>query len=180
MKCLLIGLGNPGSNYTNTRHNVGFSCIDNIAKMYNFPEFRISSRLEASSGNILNFNITLIKPNTYMNNSGEPLPPIIKKLAPNRVIVIHDDIDLKFGDIRFKFAGGNAGHNGLKSLDAHIGKNYWRIRIGVGRPENPNISIADFVLGRFSREEQVIISKIIYDTSNNIMEYITRPDIDVG
>lgn len=64
MKCLLIGLGNPGSNYTNTRHNVGFSCIDNIAKMYNFPEFRISSRLEASSGNILNFNITLIKPNT--------------------------------------------------------------------------------------------------------------------
>lgn len=172
MKSMLVGLGNPGNQYAKTRHNVGFECINTISQIHNFPDFRESKEALISVGNVSDFDIALVKPYTYMNNSGRPLPAIIKKFNPSRIIVIHDDIDLELGRVKFKFAGGNAGHNGLKSIDSFIGKNYWRIRVGIGRPENPNISVADFVLGRFNKEEQLIISKTIYEIANGITEYL--------
>lgn len=167
-----MGLGNPENQYAKTRHNVGFECINTISKIHNFPDFRENKEALISVGNVSDFDITLVKPYTYMNNSGRALPSIIKKFNPSRIIVIHDDIDLELGRVKFKFAGGNAGHNGLKSIDSFIGRNYWRIRVGIGRPNNPNISVADFVLGRFNKEEQLIISKTIYEIANGITEYL--------
>lgn len=174
MQILMVGLGNPGNTYNNTRHNAGFMCLDQIAQDHDFPAFVSRNSIMATQGKILDHNIVLVKPLVYMNNSGNILPDIIKKLHTDKIIVVHDDIYLKLGEIRIKFAGGNAGHNGLKSIDAHIGKNYWRIRIGIGRPENINISVSDFVLGKFSKEELVIINKKNVEISKNIIEYLDK------
>lgn len=172
MKYLIIGLGNPENKYKSTRHNIGFQVINDISKKYLFPNFREKNNYYISN-KVINYDeFFLLKPYSYMNNSGDVLPKIIKSLIPEEIVVIHDDIDLTIGDVRIKFAGGNAGHNGLKSIDAHIGKNYWRIRVGIGRPQNNNISIANFVLGEFSKEENEILYPIIDKIADNFFEIL--------
>ena len=156
---LISGLGNPGDKYALTRHNVGFLVIDEIAK--NIPNSNINNSnfkaivLKAS-------NKLLVKPQTFMNLSGESILPIADyyNIPNENIIVIHDDIDLNFGSIKFKIGGGHGGHNGLRSIDANIDKDYIRVRIGVGKPENKE-DVANYVLNNFNKEEINNLNDII-------------------
>jgi PTH1 family peptidyl-tRNA hydrolase len=148
---LVVGLGNIGSEYENTRHNVGFIAIDKILSKleYRFINKPIFNGNLFKSGDYL-----FLKPSTYMNLSGESVEAVknFYKIDNDNIIVVHDDLDLKLGALKFKKGGGNAGHNGLKSIDKHIGNDYHRIRIGIGRPKDKN-QVIDYVLGKFKEEE---------------------------
>lgn len=150
---LIVGLGNVGEKYALTRHNAGFLFVDILQRKYDFENYKLRFKGEFSKGEIQNQNLFLLKPHTYMNLSGEALLPAMQfyKIKPEEILVVHDDIDLKPNDVRIKQGGGDAGHNGLKDITRVIGKDYWRMRIGVGRPEHGDI--ADYVLGKFSEEE---------------------------
>ena len=163
---LIVGLGNIGEKYQLTRHNIGFMVIDEMTK-----------NLSTSNINNTNFNSTLqksgynlfSKPTTYMNNSGMAVQAIKEyyKLGIEEIIVIHDDIDLPFGTVKFKIGGGHGGHNGLRSIDAHIGKEYIRVRIGVGKPKDKS-DVANYVLDNFTKEELNRLPDIIVHTINAI------------
>jgi len=156
---LFVGLGNIGTQYEETRHNIGFKVIDVLAS--DFGARDISKN--AFHGQVLRSSSTLfLKPNTYMNLSGKSAQPVKQffKIELEDVIVIHDDIDLPFGALRFKRGGGHGGHNGLKSLDTMIGKDYLRVRIGVGKPEYKT-QVTDYVLGNFNEEEDKVLSLLI-------------------
>ena len=163
-KLLIAGLGNPGRTYEKTRHNAGRRAVDFLADTNAWKVEK--NYLVAKSDDAV-----FIKPETFMNLSGLAVVAAMAKykIPLENVIVIHDDIDLKLGDLRSKVGGGNAGHNGLKSIDGAIGRDYTRVRIGVGRPDNIDFEISDWVLARFSDEELKTISdlfpkirKIIY------------------
>jgi len=155
---LVIGLGNPGLEYENTRHNIGFTAVDSIAAKHSlaFAEKFNGLLCKMSFENDV---ILLFKPTTYMNLSGPPCAKVASyfKIPTQNIFVIYDDVDLKTGAIKIKTGGGSAGHNGIKSLDAHLGPGYNKVRIGVGRPENPHIPLADYVLGKFTPNEQEIL-----------------------
>lgn len=163
---LIAGLGNIGNEYEFTRHNIGFMVIDSMAR-----------KLTSSTINKSNFNADvlksgnnlLVKPKTYMNNSGQSVVAIkdYYKILNEEIIVIHDDLDLPFGTVKFKIGGSHGGHNGLKSLDAHIGKEYIRIRIGIGKPTDKN-NVVNHVLSNFSKEELNKLEDIIAHTLNAI------------
>ena len=163
---LIVGLGNIGEKYQLTRHNVGFMVIDEITK-----------NLTTSNINNSNFQSTLLKsgynlfskPTTFMNNSGLAVHAIKEyyKIDLENIIVIHDDLDLPFGSVKFKIGGGHGGHNGLRSIDAHIGKEYIRVRIGVGKPQD-KADVANYVLNNFSKEELNKLPDIISHTINAI------------
>ena len=163
---LIVGLGNIGEKYQLTRHNVGFMVIDEITKSLatsNIQKSNFHSTLEKSSYDLFS------KPTTYMNNSGMAVQAIKEyyKLEMEDIIVIHDDIDLPFGTVKFKIGGGHGGHNGLRSIDAHIGKEYTRVRIGVGKPQD-KADVANYVLNNFSKEELNKLPDIIAHTMNAI------------
>jgi PTH1 family peptidyl-tRNA hydrolase len=149
---LFVGLGNPGSQYEETRHNIGFKVIDILVNDF---EARDISKTSFQGKLYRKTNTLFLKPTTFMNLSGKSVQPVKNffKIELEDVIVIHDDIDLPFGAVRFKKGGGHGGHNGLKSLDKMIGKEYIRIRVGVGKPEHKS-QVADYVLHDFSTEEQ--------------------------
>ncbi|MHA1540757.1 MAG: aminoacyl-tRNA hydrolase [Alphaproteobacteria bacterium] len=155
---LIVGLGNVGAKYVLTRHNVGFLFIDALASVNNFGNFKAKFKGEFSKGTIDSQSTILLKPHTFMNLSGQSVLPAMQffKIKPEEILVIHDDIDLKFGEVKTKLGGGDAGHNGLKDITRAIGKNYNRMRIGIGRPEFGEVS--DFVLQKFSKTE---LDKII-------------------
>ncbi len=166
---LIVGLGNPGKEYTNTRHNIGFMVADNIASHYNFSKAKLKFRSEISEGHIDGHKILLIKPLTYMNLSGHCVLEAAKfaKIPMENIIVIHDDLDLATSKMRVKIGGGSGGHNGLKDIDARLGKEYKRIRIGIGHPGDKNM-VSDYVLHKFGKDERLIIDKVIAEIANNI------------
>jgi PTH1 family peptidyl-tRNA hydrolase len=156
---VLVGLGNPGEKYALNRHNIGFMAIDSIAATYNFPLFKSKFSASLSEGKIGDHKVILCKPMTYMNLSGQPVGDLIRfyKVSPERVYVIHDDLDLETGKVKLKLGGGSGGHNGLKSLDQNIGKEYWRVRLGIGHPgRSPNREdlVTHYVLSNFSRNDE--------------------------
>jgi len=158
---LVAGLGNPGAKYEHNRHNVGFLAVDEVARAFGAPAWaRKFSGVVCEARN--EPRIFFLKPQTYMNLSGEAVGACMRfyKIPPERLIVIYDDLDLLPGKLRVKQGGGNGGHNGLKSIDAHVGKEYWRVRIGIGRPEDKD-RVADYVLSDFSKEEWTVQEKII-------------------
>lgn len=159
---LIIALGNIGSQYDKTRHNFGFLLLDEIIKDHKFTYQSGKFHSEIFVGEIAGKKIIAIKPQTFMNRSGIAGAGVVGffKIDLKNIIVLHDDIDLEFGKVKIKIGGGNAGHNGLKSLDEHIGKNYTRLRLGVGRPEDLRHNVADYVLGDFSKEELVYVNQI--------------------
>ncbi|MDR1008730.1 MAG: aminoacyl-tRNA hydrolase [Rickettsiales bacterium] len=161
MAKLVIGLGNPGAKYAHTRHNVGFMVIDALAEALNAPGFKEKPKyLYTKVGDFI-----LAKPTTFMNLSGEAAATLANmyKIEPADIWVIHDDMDLAVGTVKTKLGGGSAGHNGIKSIDAHIGANYNRIRIGVSHPRSLGLQIdpADYVLGRFLPSEMAEIGGAI-------------------
>ncbi|MGN7438268.1 MAG: aminoacyl-tRNA hydrolase [Alcanivorax sp.] len=153
---LFVGLGNPGDKYSKNRHNVGFMILDHIADNYPaFSGFRSKFQGETTEGRLNGQKVVLLKPTTYMNNSGQSVAQAAKfyKIDPNKVLVFHDELDLKPGEVRIKQGGGNAGHNGLKSIQAHLGTpDFWRARIGIGRPQHKG-QVSNFVLDDFSKAE---------------------------
>lgn len=174
---LLVGLGNPGSEYANNRHNVGFRILDAIAEEVGPSSFkRMSPEVETFSFLLGKTKIILAKPQTYMNNSGRAVRFLIDfyKIPIEKVYVFHDDIDLPFGRVRIKQGGGNGGHNGLKSIDNCCGKDYWRIRIGVGRPTEKD-EVVSYVLGNFTKEQQEKISEISELATKNLSIILNEP-----
>jgi PTH1 family peptidyl-tRNA hydrolase len=164
---LFIGLGNPGLQYEDTRHNIGFKVIDKLIDDSGARDISKSSfhgKLSRSA------NTIFLKPTTYMNLSGKSVQAIkhFFKIKLENIIVIHDDIDLPFGAVRFKKGGGHGGHNGLKSLDAMIGKEYLRVRIGVDKPEHKS-QVADYVLHDFNEEEIKYLDTLISHVSKASM-----------
>lgn len=173
---LIVGLGNIGEEYDGTRHNIGFECIDSLAKTQSFDDWTNKKDLKCllASGNIGDTRVILCKPTTYMNNSGEAVRAVSNfyKIESSNIAIVHDDLDIDFGQIRTKIGGGTAGHNGLKSLVAHLGEDFGRIRIGIGPKNPPQIDSADFVLGRFTDSEQAQIDNLTKEVNAILTEFI--------
>ena len=167
---LFVGLGNPTPDSQNNRHNVGFKIIDAINQKYGLSKQKPKFKGLLTTGNIGERKIYAIKPLTFMNNSGICIRELIEyfKMGAQDVTVFHDDLDIDFGKIKAKFGGSSAGHNGVASIDKFMGKDYSRVRIGIGKPEN-KISVSDYVLNDFNEEEQEKINLI----TNNIIESIS-------
>lgn len=166
---LIIGLGNPGKEYQYTRHNIGFIAIEKIAGQHN-SSFSTKKKFNCEIAESTNNGqkLIFIKPITYMNLSGKSVISVktYYNIPLEKIFVIHDDIDLEIGRIKFKTGGGNGGHNGLKSIDGIIGNNYHRIRIGVGRPQN-NQDVADYVLNNFPKSEYAVVEQVMDKITDN-------------
>ena len=156
---LVVGLGNPGADYVSTRHNIGFMAVDALAPSGAWQK-KFGGLIQQAD--LSGVSCLLLKPMTYMNLSGESVGEALRffKLTPAQTIVFHDDIDLPSGKIKVKQGGGAAGHNGLKSLDAHIGKDYWRVRLGVGHPGNRDL-VHDYVLGSFAKADKAWLEPLL-------------------
>ena len=167
---LFVGLGNPTPNSENNRHNIGFKIIDSINKEFNLSKQKPKFKGLLTTGNINNKKVYAIKPLTFMNNSGICIRELIEyfKIEAQDIIVFHDDLDVEFGKIKAKFGGSNAGHNGIASIDKFIGKDYSRVRIGIGKPKK-NIEVSDYVLQNFDEDETLEVEKI----SKNILDSIS-------
>ena len=153
---LLVGLGNPGGEYEKNRHNIGFMVADSIADEFRFPNWKSKFDGEYAQGTIAGEKVLLLKPQTYMNDSGVSVQKIAKfyKIDTSQIIVFYDELDLPPGKVRVKKGGGAGGHNGIKSLDKHlINKEYWRVRLGIGHPGHKD-RVTGYVLNDFSKEEQ--------------------------
>ncbi|MBU6339799.1 MAG: aminoacyl-tRNA hydrolase [Rickettsiales bacterium] len=159
---LLVGLGNIGSEYEKTRHNFGFLLLDQIILDYHLKNISKKFHSEIFSGEIDSKKVISIKPQTFMNRSGIAVLEVANfyKIPLKNIIVLHDDVDLAFAKLKVKTGGGSGGHNGLKSIDEMVGKNYMRLRLGLGRPENSAIETADYVLQNFTKEEFKMLEKL--------------------
>lgn len=154
---LVVGLGNPGAEYAATRHNVGFMAADEIHRRYNFSPFKSKFNGLIAEGNIEGEKVYLLKPQTFMNLSGNSVVQAANfyKILPQNIVVIHDDMDLPTDKIKAKLGGGSGGHNGIKSIDSHITPNYNRIRIGVGHPAGKSEeNVVNHVLSGFSKADK--------------------------
>ena len=189
---LVVGLGNPGAEYAATRHNVGFMAADEIHRRYNFSAFRNKFDGLIAEGQIAGEKVYLLKPQTYMNLSGNSVVKAASfyKILPENIIGIHDDMDLPTNKIKAKLGGGSGGHNGLKSIDSCITPNYNRIRIGVGHPaDKSGDNVINHVLSSFSKADQkniqddidivtdlidVLISKGVAEFSNQLGMRLTQ------
>ena len=159
---IIVGLGNPGKKYKQNRHNVGFQVLDAICKYHNFGPWRKKFQSLVSEGHLNSKKVILIKPETFMNNSGMAIIEAVNffKLDVTKLTVIHDELDLKVGKIKLKNGGGSAGHNGLKSIDQQVGQNYLRLRIGIDRPQNTQLT-AKYVLSDFPNKDKNQINAVI-------------------
>lgn len=167
---LIVGLGNPGAEYHNTRHNVGFRVVDRLAEQHRIDTGRVEKRARVGYGRIRDVPVVLVKPVTYMNLSGESVGPLLRmlELRPEDVVVVTDDLDLPTGRLRLRRGGSAGGHNGLKSLIQHLGtQEFPRVRIGVGRPRQEGATV-DHVLGRFGRAELEPIQHAILDAAEAV------------
>ena len=176
---LFVGLGNPNPNNTDNRHNVGFLVIDGMNTKFKLSKQKPKFKGLLTTGNIDEQKIYAIKPLTFMNSSGICIKELIEyfKIDVKDVFVFHDDMDIDIGKIKVKFGGSNAGHNGIESIDKNIGKNYSRIRIGIGRPKN-NSTGYDHVLNNFSNDEKQSVEEV----TKNIIEsfsILIKKDLDL-
>lgn len=160
---LIVGLGNPGKEYRNTRHNVGFMIVDAICAKYSFSLQNNSKMMsDIATGFINGTKVILMKPTTFMNLSGGAAALVRNyyKIENSQLLVIHDDLDLILGDIRYKVGGGSGGHNGIKSLDSTIGNLYGRMRVGIDKPQDKDM-VSEYVLSNFTNSESKIIDEKI-------------------
>ena len=176
---LLVGLGNPGSRYARNRHNIGFMTVDAVARRYGLPGFRNRFKGEVAEGPIEGARRLLLKPLTFMNLSGESVAAAagFYKIPPEEIVVVHDELDLAPGKVRVKRGGGNAGHNGLRSIDAHLGPDYWRVRVGIGHPGVKEL-VHPYVLQNFPAEEMTAWVEPLLDAAAETIGLLLddRPD----
>jgi PTH1 family peptidyl-tRNA hydrolase len=159
---LWVGLGNPGPDYALNRHNIGFMAVDAIVLRYGFGPWRKNFNGVTAEGRIEDHRVLALKPTTYMNESGRAVAAAARfyRIEPAQVTAFHDELDLAAGKVRVKLDGGNAGHNGLRSMDAHIGPNYWRVRLGIGHPGQKE-RVLGHVLGNFAKVDGTWLAPMI-------------------
>lgn len=174
---ILVGLGNPGSKYERHRHNVGFMAIDAIAARYGAGPWRRRFQGQAAEIDIERMKYLLLKPETYMNESGRAISEAMRfyKMSPADVIVFHDEIDLEPGKLRVKFGGGHAGHNGLRSVSAHLGNDYQRVRIGVGHPGHRD-AVSHYVLHDFAKADSAWLDPLIEGIAQGVPHLLVGND----
>lgn len=172
MYYLFVGLGNIGKEYDCTRHNFGFICVDRILEKYGFQDRKDKFSATIFNSTIDGNNVLIAKPSTYMNRSGIAVSQIksFYKIPVENIFVFHDDLDLQLGRIKFKRGGSSGGHNGIKSIDEFIGNDYYRIRLGIGRPADSN-KVVDFVLNKFTSEELKKVGEVTANVTNSV-EYL--------
>ncbi len=172
MQCI-IGLGNPGEAYQNTRHNTGYGLVGSLAHAVN-AQFSFKSKFKANIAEMEHADqkVLLVKPTTFYNMSGESVRSIIDfyKIDLNDILVIHDELALPFGTIRARFGGSDAGNNGIKSLNQHLGVDYARLRVGIANDLLPRIGAHDFVLARFSQEETAALHAKLFEITQQYVE----------
>jgi len=168
---LLVGLGNPGPDHAGNRHNIGFMAVDEIVRRHGLAVPRAKSRPNGllSEGAVDGARVIVLKPLTFMNNSGQAVGEAVRyyRIPPSDVFVFHDEIDLAAGKVRAKLGGGNAGHNGLRSIDAHIGRDYWRVRLGIGHPGDRD-RVHGHVLRDFAKADRPWVEKVLEAVSDAI------------
>ena len=159
---LIVGLGNPGPRYERNRHNIGFMAVDAIVRRHRLSPSRAKFSAELAEGTVGGEKVLALKPQTFMNDSGRSVlgAASFYKIPPADIIVIHDEVDLAPGKLRVKRGGGAAGHNGLRSIDAHLGNDYWRVRLGIGHPGIKEL-VPHFVLQNFLRDEEAWVAPLV-------------------
>ena len=178
---LLVGLGNPGASYAGNRHNIGFMAVDAIHARHGFSPWRSRFSADISEGRIGGRKIVLVKPATFMNLSGQAVGEIVRfyKLEPDNVTVVHDELDLDPGRTRIKVGGGHGGHNGLKSLDAHLGKTYRRIRLGIGHPGHKDL-VSGYVLKDFPKADEPWVEAVCDELARSFDLVLDGKDSDLN
>jgi len=173
---LIVGLGNIGKEYEGTRHNIGFEAVDRFAADQGIDSWIDKKDLKCrmASGQVGDVKVILIKPTTFMNLSGEAVQAVMNfyKISPEYLVVVHDELDIPFGQIRTRVGGSAAGHNGIKSVTQHMGENYGRVRIGIGPKLHEQQDSADFVLGKFSAEQQAQMKNLTREASAILSEFV--------
>lgn len=173
---LVVGLGNPGREYDDTRHNIGFECIDAFTKANSFDSWVEKKDLKClqATATLGETRVVAIKPTTFMNLSGEAVQAVMHfyKIPLEKVLVVHDELDIPFGQIRLRVGGGSAGHNGLKSIIQHAGEACGRVRVGVGPKEPEQMDSADFVLAPFTKDQQSHLGELTRETNAILSEFI--------
>ncbi len=177
---LVVGLGNPGRRYVSTRHNVGFKVVENLQNRWQILGESAQLGSLVGSGMIANTRTILARPQKFMNRSGHPVASIAGyyKLEEERVLVVHDDVDLPFGEVRVKRGGGHGGHNGLRDLIKHIGREFPRVRVGVGRPPE-GWDTADYVLGKWTPAESTEVPSMVAEASD-VVEAVLRDGLEAA
>lgn len=179
---LIVGLGNPGPEYRFHRHNIGFLAVDILHQVYGKTEFTKNKwQGLMAEGEINGQKVLFLKPQTYMNRSGPAVQGVANfyKVSPSHVIVIHDELDLLPADFRLKQGGGNGGHNGLKSIDAHMEKDYWRLRIGIGHPGHKDL-VSGYVLNNLPQKEMPIYDDLLFYIRENFPTLLTADHVDAA
>jgi PTH1 family peptidyl-tRNA hydrolase len=178
---LLVGLGNPEKTYEGTRHNIGFVCLDAFANTHEFDGWTAKKDLKCltTSKTLGDARVILCKPTTYMNLSGEAIQKLMHfyKIQPDKTIVVHDELDIPFGQIRIRTGGSDAGHNGIKSLIQHIGPEFGRVRVGIGGSKPERMDSADFVLAKFDKKEEAQLLHLTQETTSILTEYVFRGEL---
>ncbi len=171
---LLIGLGNPGAKYAKNRHNIGFMAVDRIAEAHDFGPWRDKFQGLVSEGRFGSTKTLLLKPTTFMNNSGQSAAAALRfyKLAPENVAVLYDELDLAPGKCRVKQGGGTAGHNGIRSLHGHIGPDYLRVRLGIGHPGDKSL-VSNYVLGDFAKADKAWLDDLLTGIADGAPALVT-------
>lgn len=178
---LIVGLGNIGKEYEGTRHNIGFAAVDHFAKTNDFPAWIEKKDLKChqTSGMIGDTKVILIKPTTFMNLSGEAVQAAASfyKIPASKIVAVYDELDIQFGQIRTRIGGSAAGHNGVKSVTQHIGEQYGRVRVGIGPKLHQQQDSADFVLARFSKEQESNMESLFKETDAILSEFVYGGDL---
>ena len=166
---LLIGLGNPGGAYAHNRHNIGFMAADEIVRRHSFSPWRSKFQGQVAEGTIDGERVLALKPETFMNLSGQSVAAAARfhKISLAEIIVFHDELDLPPGKLRVKCGGGAGGHNGLKSIDAHLGNEYWRVRLGIGHPGDKSL-VHNWVLGNFAQSDQTWLDPLLENVAREV------------
>lgn len=171
---MIVGLGNPGKEYDGTRHNIGYACVDALAEKLEFDPWvhKKDLKAEVTQATLGSARVFLVKPTTFMNLSGEATQAVshFYKIPLQQIVAVHDDMDIAFGQIRTRMGGDSAGHNGIKSLVQHLGKEFGRVRVGVGSREHMEAS--DYVLAKFDTDEQAQMSALTKEVNAILTEYI--------
>ena len=170
---LIVGLGNPGRKYRGNRHNIGFMALDALAAAYKIESSKVQNKAIVGNGRIQSQNVIIAKPQTYMNSSGDAVGPLARyyKVSPENVLIIYDELDLPFGTIRLREKGGAGGHNGMKSIINHLGQDFPRVRLGIGRPPG-QMPVPAYVLQDFGKDDLPLLDDVLAEAIRAIETYL--------
>ena len=165
---LFVGLGNPGEKYEKNRHNIGFMAVEHIARRHNFSSWSKKFQSEISGGDIDGNKVLLLKPQTFMNLSGQSVQAAASfyKIPLENIIVFYDELDLVPAKVRVRQGGGSGGHNGIKSIDEHVGRDYWRVRMGIGHPGDKDL-VSSYVLSDFTKADAIWLQDLLDAVADN-------------